>query len=70
MDCIEITYSDGYIEIPNESDPDRIEDWDAVKDQLRDVSGGGRLRGWGRWTAMWSGIDEFGDRRYYAVDDE
>jgi hypothetical protein len=69
MDCIEVTYKDGCIEIANESDPDRKEDWDEVRGALDNTERAQDMVGWGRWTGLYTGLDEFGRRRYYAVDE-
>lgn len=70
MDCIEVTHKDGYIEIANESDPDRVENWNEVRGALDNTERAQDMVGWGRWTGLYTGIDEFGRRRYYAVDEQ
>ena len=69
MDCIEISYDQGYIDILNASDPARCEDWDDVRFVLTDVERIQNMIGWGRWTGLYAGTDELGGRRYYAVDE-
>ena len=66
MNCIEVLHDQGYIELIPAAE---VEQWDEVANHVEVVTDHGELTGWGQWTRLLEVVDEFGNPRFYFLNE-